>query len=382
MSDRVSFPIPITRHRQGRGAPDPQSTGPIVKDWIYTRTGGSGGSGGGGGVGSWFREIPIGDIDGTNTVFELSYSPEPPWMLELILNQTLQYSSVNAVDEGPIAGAQYTVEGNIIIYAVAPQPGDVHEAIYLKGAPAPGLSYPETIMAEPSLVGYYRLEETSGTIAYDSKGTNHGTIFNPGNVTQGVASVPGLDNCYNFGGSNGYVSITNLIGAGDYSVEFWFQTTGIPIGINNPLAPAESGFGLVNSTNGGDDDWGLALARVSGKTLVTAQCGSTYTGPFFGMTSDPAVDLSDGVWHYVVLTHVRSTGLSKLYVDGVIQETDTLDTGPQDATATVRFASITFGGGSFLPGKLDEIAIYNEALSEAQVAAHFATLSLMARRRR
>jgi len=236
------------------------------------------------------------------------------------------------------------------------------------------LSYPATVLAEPSLVGYYRLEETSGTIAYDSKGTNHGTIVNPGNVTLGVASVPGIDNCYTFGGGNGYVSINQVIGAGDYSVEFWFRTSAIPIGVSNIGAPAESGFGLVNSTNGGQNDWGLALARVDGETQVIGQCGSMASVGYFGVNSDPAVDLSDGAWHYVVLTHVQSTGLSKLYIDGVLKGTATLGTWSQNATATIRFASITFGGGSFLPGNLDEIALYNTALSESQIAAHLAAL--------
>jgi hypothetical protein len=376
MTERINFPIPVLRRRAERQIPEPRSGGPIVKDWIYTKTGGTGGGGGGGGAGSWFREIPIGDIDGTNREFLLTYEANPPWMLELILNQTTQYPSANALDEGPITGAQYTIEGNVITYAVAPQPGDVHSALYLKGALAPGPSYPEVILAEPSLVGYYRLEETSGTIAYDSHGTNHGTIVNPANVTQGVASVPGLDNCYTFGGSNGYVSIAQIIGAGDYSVEFWFQTSSIPIGVSNPGAPAESGFGLVNSTNGGADDWGLALARVDGKSLVIGQSGSPPGSTFAGVTSDPAVDLSDGAWHYVVYTHVRATGLSKLYVDGALRGSDTLGTGPQNATATIRFASITFGGGSFLPGKLDEIALYDEALSDSQVAAHLAAAAV------
>jgi hypothetical protein len=45
MSDQISFPIPVVRRRQGREGAEPQATGPIVKDWIYTRTDGSGGGG-------------------------------------------------------------------------------------------------------------------------------------------------------------------------------------------------------------------------------------------------------------------------------------------------------------------------------------------------
>jgi hypothetical protein len=53
---------------------------------------------------------------------------------------------------------------------------------------AAGREYDALILAEPSLVAYYRLDETSGTIALDSKGTHDGAY--QGGVALGEARWP------------------------------------------------------------------------------------------------------------------------------------------------------------------------------------------------
>ena len=50
-------------------------------------------------------------------------------------------------------------------------------------------SYDQAVLAEPSLVAFYRLDETSGTVAMDGKGSRHGTYR--GNVVLGGATWPG-----------------------------------------------------------------------------------------------------------------------------------------------------------------------------------------------
>jgi hypothetical protein len=53
---------------------------------------------------------------------------------------------------------------------------------------AAGADYDRVILAEPSLVAYYRLDETSGTVARDSKGSHDGTY--QGGVELGAARWP------------------------------------------------------------------------------------------------------------------------------------------------------------------------------------------------
>jgi hypothetical protein len=53
---------------------------------------------------------------------------------------------------------------------------------------AAGAGYDAVILAEPSLVAYYRLDETQGTVARDAKGAHDGAYH--GGVALGSASWP------------------------------------------------------------------------------------------------------------------------------------------------------------------------------------------------
>ncbi len=63
-------------------------------------------------------EIPTGTLDGSNTVFYLSYAPLDNWLV-LMLDNALQNPAVD-----------FSLSGKQITYAVAPQPGDAQAAWY------------------------------------------------------------------------------------------------------------------------------------------------------------------------------------------------------------------------------------------------------------
>jgi len=71
-------------------------------------------------------EVPQGSIDGTNRVFTLAYTPDPPQSLLLTLNGVVQRP-----------GTDFTLSGNVITYASPPQPGDTHLAWYRTVAAPP-----------------------------------------------------------------------------------------------------------------------------------------------------------------------------------------------------------------------------------------------------
>jgi len=108
--------------------------------------------------------------------------------------------------------------------------------------------------------------------------------------------------------------------------------------------------------------------------------GTTFTVRGTGGIDDPKgtiEGLNNGIWHHLAGVWDRDAGNRFLYVNGV------LDTGGsiQDGTDTgsmnlATWEYLTFGSrdinGSvrdFGVGKLDEIRIYNEALSQVQVQA-------------
>jgi len=77
-----------------------------------------------------------------------------------------------------------------------------------------------------------------------------------------------------------------------------------------------------------------------------------------------------GAWHHVVSTRTMTTGALQLYVDGVSAGSATGSKASLTSPANISFGRIQTGNNYFA-GSLDEIAVYNTALSPAAVTAHY-----------
>jgi hypothetical protein len=80
-------------------------------------------------------------------------------------------------------------------------------------------------------------------------------------------------------------------------------------------------------------------------------------------TSTPAPGTTD--WHHYVLVHTGTKFL--LYMDGVNYQEWDLGQGLYDSSAQ----SLQIGGGRFFKGLIDEVRIYNRALSAEEIRAHY-----------
>src|SRR5207344_2902746 len=103
---------------------------------------------------------------------------------------------------------------------------------------------------------------------------------------------------------------------------------------------------------------------------------------------DSGRTVADGQWHHIVLVkewHVAAQGVSTVYIDGgtaqggatIVRNTGAGSTSYQDADGGIRYLGFTQNGGGgdvqFI-GSVDEVAIYNRALSADEVGAHFASV--------
>ena len=80
--------------------------------------------------------------------------------------------------------------------------------------------------------------------------------------------------------------------------------------------------------------------------------------------------ISDNFWHYYAATRSGATGAwnLNLYIDGVLDKTGTASVNPSGGTTDI--VSIgRFGGfsGYYLKGQLDDVRIYNRALSPQEI---------------
>jgi len=93
-------------------------------------------------------------------------------------------------------------------------------------------------------------------------------------------------------------------------------------------------------------------------------------GPkFFGQIS-----IEDGTWHHIVVTRNSADGLVKIFIDGVLDTQDNMDTGVIDINQNGLWLGNDqdFVGGGWTSsqqfiGQLDDIRIYNRILSEQEI---------------
>lgn len=226
-----------------------------------------------------------------------------------------------------------------------------------------GAAYAAEVLADSPL-GYWRLSETAGASLADETGTYDAV----------VTGSPTLDTPGRFGsGMTGFTTtdygITPTIGTlgntPNVSFELWLKWTSTAI---------EDPFGVVSGNqigffhcNAGDNETQNEPGRVTFRRRNTS-----------GKARHSARnDLNDGEWHHVVGTQAGATADPTLYVDGVVDHGGLWTHASVGAAAFTRGFAIgaSNGNGTItrpFSGVVDEVAVYNVALSGARVAAHYA----------
>jgi hypothetical protein len=203
-------------------------------------------------------------------------------------------------------------------------------------------------------VGYWKLDEPSGSLAADSSGNGGaGTLLN------GPVHVAGrLGEALFFNGVNEGVSIPHaaVLDAYPITVSLWMSTTSGALGglVNKYLPASFSGYQVF--TSGGNL---CAWYFRDASNYVWDGSGCTLATPGF----------NDGQWHHVAFIIDASGG--RLFVDGALRMTQPW-TGTPGATTTTQGLSLAQYPGTasaFLPGRIDDVRIYNRALSAADVSS-------------
>ncbi|HYS42080.1 MAG TPA: LamG-like jellyroll fold domain-containing protein, partial [Pseudonocardiaceae bacterium] len=215
-------------------------------------------------------------------------------------------------------------------------------------ASAATTSYNGLVANRASLVAHWRLGETSGTTAWDTTGANNG--FYLGSPTLGspgaIANDPNTSATFN--GSSQRVNLPSLPTSQDFTVEGWSYLTNAAVN-NNTLY----GSGTLQ-----------LLARPGTGSFPTAAYASvTLNGTTYLLQpTSPASNIN--AWVYFALTRQGVT--LTLYRNGVqiAQRTDL------PATATINLSGYIAdesNGNYYLTGRVQDVAVYNQALSSLDV---------------
>jgi len=204
-------------------------------------------------------------------------------------------------------------------------------------------------------VGYWRLGETSGTVAVDETGNNNGTYA--GGATLGKVGAIGndTDTAVGLDGSNDYVNIDGyqgITGTGARTVSAWIKTTA---STDVPIVA----WGL----NQAGERWSFRIDEDNGALRVESQ-GDRIIG---------TTPLTDGQWYNVAVTWADdgSPDISdaKLYVNGVL-ETISSDSANGVLINTAAGTDVRIGRAVldyYAASEIDEVAIFGTALTGAQI---------------
>ena len=206
------------------------------------------------------------------------------------------------------------------------------------------------------------LDENPGsTVFNDASGSgNPGSCIGTGCPTSGVTGKVGK--ALSFNGVNNLVTVTNKssLNAFPLTVAAWFKTTsttGVVGLVNKYVANSYSGYNVFLN-NGNVCAW-----------YIKDSSNFAYDGS--GCTFNIA-GYNDNAWHQVVYV-VDSSG-AKLYLDGFQKGTTLAWTGVAGGPTTLQDIHLghypgAFGGAEYFPGLLDEVRIYNSALTANDVSA-------------
>jgi len=207
----------------------------------------------------------------------------------------------------------------------------------------------------PGPIGYWPMDENTGTVAYDRSGAN-----NSGTITTGNGGwTPGkMGSGYSFDGTSSKILVTDnpaLDMIGDFTVSTWVKTNINPINDTYPMIVGKSGgspqFGYSMWANFAQfsDNW-VGQIVVNGSN--SPRC-------------DSGVDITDNNWHHLSMTRRGSTVY--LYTDGVLS--NTCAGSAADISNSVNLGIGAFSNGVTTPyiGLIDDVRLYNYSRTSGQI---------------
>jgi hypothetical protein len=257
----------------------------------------------------------------------------------------------------------YYVGGSIddvAIYGTAITSARVREHYQASGrtpaSPPQSSSVYKSAIVHATPIGYWRMDETSGTTAFDSMGNGNDGVIQTGVTlgTGGALSASGDANpTMAFNGATGRIALSlqglNTAAGASNTVEFWMYWTGdnlvMPFGFDQyDLYLANGSFGF--NTGNTDDIWGISSAGLANQWVYVA--ATFYNG-------DPRQGALYINGEARQLTQRQGTSVTRM------------------VSSMARIGAWPSGAGNNGPngypftGSLDEVAIYDRALTSSQI---------------
>jgi hypothetical protein len=220
-------------------------------------------------------------------------------------------------------------------------------------APSPSSAYRAAVLADLP-IAYWRLDESAaGAPAKDASGQGHDGVYGSG-VTLGVpgALAGDSDKAAHFDGLNSNVSIGDIFRFADvtsYTLEAWVH----------PMA--NTNFGSILARDSDPDGYSIFLTPALALGAERQKPGTD------DILSGPVLDTSS--FDYVVVTYDGS--LLRLFLNGTLVQGPSASGAIPGAAAGFFIGADFSGAGDLFSGDIDEPAVYDHALSDTQILAHY-----------
>jgi len=213
-----------------------------------------------------------------------------------------------------------------------------------------GAEYRKQVLADEPLA-YWRLGETSGTSAADATGSGNSGTYTGGVTLGALGALAGdSDTASSFDGVNDQVTVPHNAALnlnGSFSIEFWAKQTSF----------TNSFPGIINKGTSANANGYLIFANSTG-TLGFKRNNVT--------VSTTAGALTTSYKHFVV---IHDGTYVVWYVNGVFNNYGVVTYPANNTTAGL---SLGLGdAGQYAHDVLDELAIYQTALSDTRITAHY-----------
>jgi hypothetical protein len=239
----------------------------------------------------------------------------------------------------------------------------------------PTAPYPVRVLADDPMA-YFRLDESSGTTAYDYVGGYNATYTNvvlgvsgydptqdPSETAAEFGDYPPNNNYA--GNVSAYLTFATNSGNGEFSVEAW---------VNQYFTSVNDG--IVTLGYGGANQFSLDTGAGTGFLRFGVRNAANVSS-----LANSTVSVADGYWHHVVGVCDEAGGHIYLYCDGAQVATAAITPGSGILPSSIPLSIGARESANNNPvsydyqfvGAIDDVAIYNKALTASQVQNHYFT---------
>ncbi|MCP4310801.1 MAG: T9SS type A sorting domain-containing protein [Bacteroidetes bacterium] len=214
-----------------------------------------------------------------------------------------------------------------------------------------------------NLISLWRLEEKTGNTYTDLIG-GHNAMAYTSAPSQDVGKI---GKAQSFNGTSSFITVSDhpdFDWAGDqsFTLEMWVKMKSISADDNMIF--------MGRDANAGSIHWWIGAAKNTGQSMFTlinsAGVSNISVGP----------NLAIGTWYHIVAVRDAVAKTNRFYVNNIQVDIDVVDYsgGNFDTDATIDMGVLNFNGNYdrfFSPIVMDEVAIYNTALTSGDIDAHF-----------